>query len=144
MSTLTMQENCNKTILKNTVFLYARTLILLVLGLYTSRVTMQALGVENYGFINVVSGFVAMFPLISGALTGACQRFITFESGKPNGNVRQIFSSIFYIHIVLAVIIVFLAETVGLYFVNSMLNLPPDKMDEVQWVFQCSVKILKL
>lgn len=139
VSTLIMQDNSNKTILKNTVFLYARTLILLVLGLYTSRVTMQALGVENYGIINVVSGFVAMFSLISGALTGACQRFITFELGKPNGNVRQIFSSTFFIHIVLAVIIVFLAETVGLYFVNSKLNLPPDKMDEVQWVFQCSV-----
>lgn len=139
MNTMTMQENSNKTILKNTVFLYARTLILLVLGLYTSRVTMQALGVENYGIINVVSGFVAMFSLISGALTGACQRFITFELGKPDGKVRQIFSSTFYIHVILAVIIVFLAETVGLYFVNSKLNLPPDKMDEVQWVFQCSV-----
>lgn len=134
-----MHESSNKTILKNTLFLYVRTLILLVLGLYTSRVTMQALGVENYGIINVVSGFVSMFSLISGALTGACQRFITFELGKPNGNVRQIFSSTFYIHIILAVVIVFLAETVGLYFVNSKLNLPHDKMDEVQWVFQCSV-----
>lgn len=100
---------------------------------------MQALGVENYGIINVVSGFVAMFSLISGALTGACQRFITFELGKPNGNVRQVFSSSFYIHIALAAIIVVLAETVGLYFVNNKLNLPTDKMDEVQWVFQCSV-----
>lgn len=134
-----MAEGSNKTILKNTVFLYARTFVLLVLGLYTSRVTMQALGVENYGIINVVSGFVAMFSLVSGALTGACQRFITFELGKPNGNVRQIFSSTFYIHIVLALFIVILAETIGLYFVNDKLNLPVDKMDEVQWVFQCSV-----
>lgn len=134
-----MQETNNKTILKNTVFLYARTLILLVLGLYTSRVTMQALGVENYGIINVVSGFVSMFALISGALTGACQRFITFELGKKDGNVRQIFSSTFYIHIALAFVVVLLAETVGLYFVNGKLNLPAEKMGEVQWVFQCSV-----
>lgn len=97
-----MAESSNKTILKNTVFLYGRTLILLILGLYTSRVTMQALGVENYGIINVVSGFVSMFALISGALTGACQRFITFELGKKNGNVRQVFSSTFYIHTALA------------------------------------------
>lgn len=129
----------NKQLLKNTAFLYFRTLILLVLGLYTSRITMQALGVENYGIINVVSGFVSMFALISGALTGACQRFITFELGKKNGNVRQIFSSSFYIHAVLALCIVVIAETVGLYFVNSKLNLPADKMGEVQWVFQCSV-----
>lgn len=134
-----MEESSNKTILKNTVFLYVRTLVLLVLGLYTSRVTMQALGVENYGIINVVSGFVAMFSLINGALSGTCQRFITFELGKPNGNVRQIFSSTFYIHIVLAAIILILAETIGLYFVNYKLNLPLDKMGEVQWVFQCSV-----
>lgn len=134
-----MPQNSNKTLLKNTIFLYARTLILLVLGLYTSRITMQALGVENYGIINVVSGFVSMFVLISGALTGASQRFITFELGKRDGNVRQIFSSAFFIQIALALIIVILAETVGLYFVNSKLNLPEEKMYEVQWVFQCSI-----
>ena len=134
-----MVESSNKTILKNTVFLYARMLILLILGLYTSRVTMQALGVENYGIINVVSGFVSMFALVSGALTGACQRFITFELGKKDGNVRQVFSSTFYIHIALAVIVVILAETIGLYFVNCKLNLPAGKMIDVQWVFHCSV-----
>lgn len=134
-----MAESSNKTILKNTLFLYARTLILLILGLYTSRVTMQALGVENYGIINVVSGFVSMFALISGALTGACQRFITFELGKKNGNVRQVFSSTFYIHVALAIIVVVLAETIGLYFVNFKLNLPQDKMVDAQWVFHCSV-----
>lgn len=134
-----MTESNNKTILKNTIFLYIRTLFLLVLGLYTSRVTMQALGIENYGIINVVGGFVSMFALISGSLTSACQRYLTFELGKPNGNVQQVFSSTFYIHIILAIVVVILAETAGLYFVNSKLNLPSDKMYEVQWVFQCSV-----
>ena len=129
----------NKTIFKNTVLLYARTIFLLVLGVFTSRVTMQALGVENYGIINVVGGFVSMFALISGALTGACQRFITYELGKPGGDVRQVFSSTFFIHLFLAVLITILAETFGLYFVNSKLNLPPEKMVEVQWVFHCSV-----
>lgn len=100
---------------------------------------MQALGVENYGIINVVGGFVSMFALISGSLTSACQRYLTYELGNPNGNVQQVFCSSFYIHVVLAIIIVLLAETVGLFFVNSKLNLPPEKMPEVQWVFQCSV-----
>lgn len=134
-----MSNNNNKIILKNTIFLYLRTFILLILGLYTSRVTMQALGVENYGIINVVSGFVSMFALVSGALTGACQRFITFELGKKNGNVTQIFSSTLYIQLGLATLIVILAETIGLYFINYKLNLPDGKMDEAQWVFQCSV-----
>lgn len=109
------------------------------MGLYTSRITMLALGVDNYGIINVVGGFVSMFAIISGSLTSACQRFITFELGKENGNVQQIFSTTFYIHIILALVICVLAETVGLYFVNNKLNLPAEKMPEVQWVFQCSV-----
>ena len=134
-----MLETNNKTIFKNTVFLYLRTVLLIVLGLYTSRITMQALGVENYGIINVVGGFVSMFALISGSLTSACQRFITFELGRENGSVRLVFSTTFYIHLILAAIICILAETVGLYFVNHKLNLPAEKMPEVQWVFQCSV-----
>ena len=134
-----MPDKHNITILKNTVFLYLRTFFLLVLGLFTSRITMQALGVENYGIINVVGGFVSMFALISGSLTAECQRFITFELGKENGNVQSVFSATFFIHIILAVVVLILAETAGLYFVNSKLNLPSNKMMEVQWVFQCSV-----
>ena len=100
-----MLETNNKTIFKNTIFLYLRTAFLIVLGLYTSRITMQALGVENYGIINVVGGFVSMFALISGSLTSACQRFITFELGRENGSVRLVFSTTFYIHLILAAII---------------------------------------
>lgn len=134
-----MSVGTNKTILKNTFLLYIRTFILLILGLYTSRITMQALGVENYGVINVVGGFVSMFSLLSGALTGACQRFLTYELGKENGNVRQVFSTTFYIHVILAILVLILAETLGLYFVNNKLNFPQDKMVEVHWLFQCSV-----
>lgn len=134
-----MQDSNNKKLLTNTVFLYARTLLLLGLGLFTSRITMQALGVENYGIINVVGGFVSMFALLSGSLTGACQRFITFELGKADGNVRQIFSASFYIHLFLALLVGIIAETGGLYFLLEELNLPVEKMEEAQWVFHCSV-----
>lgn len=91
-------QSSNKKIAKNTAFLYFRTLVLLGLSLYTSRITLQVLGVENYGIINVVSGFVSMFSLLSGSLTSACQRFITFELGKEDGNVSKVFSASFYIH----------------------------------------------
>lgn len=135
-------NNCsskNKTIAINTVFLYARTLLLFALSLYTSRVTLQALGVENYGIINVVSGFVSMFSLLSGSLTSACQRFITYELGNPQGDIRKVFSSSFYIHATLAVIIVLLAESFGIYFINYKLNLPNDRIYEAHWIFQCSI-----
>lgn len=132
-------QSSNKKIAKNTAFLYFRTLVLLGLSLYTSRITLQVLGVENYGTINVVSGFVSMFSLLSGSLTSACQRFITFELGKEDRNVSKVFSASFYIHVILAIIILLLAETFGVYFVSNKLNLPPDSMYAAQWLFQCSI-----
>jgi polysaccharide biosynthesis protein domain protein len=132
----------NKRLVKNTAFLYARTLILLVLGVFTSRITLQALGVDNYGIVNVVSGFVAMFTLVSSSLTGACQRFLTFELGKADGDIRKIFCASFYIHVFLSLLIVIIAETFGLYFINHHLNLPPGRGTAVQWVFQCSIASL--
>mgnify|MGYP004602163063 FL=1 len=132
-------QSSNKKIAKNTAFLYFRTLVLLGLSLYTSRITLQVLGVENYGIINVVSGFVSMFSLLSGSLTSACQRFITFELGKEDGNVSKVFSASFYIHVILAIIILLLAETLGVYFVSNKLNLPPNSMYAAKWLFQCSI-----
>lgn len=124
---------------KNTIFLYFRTLLLLIIGIFTSRITLQALGVDNYGIVNVVSGFVAMFTIINTSLTGSCQRFITFELGSSCGNVKKVFSASVFIHFALALIIVILAETIGLYFVNQELNLPKNQMYAVQWVYQCSI-----
>ena len=132
----------NKRLVKNTAFLYARTLILLVLGVFTSRITLQALGVDNYGIVNVVSGFVAMFTLVNSSLTGACQRFLTFELGKEEGDIRKIFNASFYIHVFLSLLIIIIAETFGLYFINNHLNLPPGRGTAVQWVFQCSIASL--
>lgn len=136
---MVQKDSNNKRIAKNTIFLYGRTLLLLCLSLYTSRVALQALGVENYGIINIVSGFVSMFALLNGSLTSACQRFITFELGKDGGDVRKVFSASFFIHLVLAIIIVLIAETFGLYFVNHKLNLPAGSLGAVQWLFQCSI-----
>lgn len=128
-----------RRIAKNAILLYFRTLLLLVIGVFTSRITLQALGVDNYGIVNVVSGFVVMFSLISAGLTSSCQRFITFEMGKPDGNIREVFSSSVYIHLSLGFIILLIAETFGLYFVNHKLNLPSTQYYAIQWVFQCSV-----
>lgn len=135
-----MTYNPSKTrVVKNTAFLYARTLLLMVIGVFTSRITLQALGVDGYGTVNVVSGFVGLFALISGSLTGACQRFLTYEMGAGKHTVREVFNASLKIHIILAVILILVAETVGLYIVQYKLNIPPGDSNAVQWVYQTSV-----
>lgn len=128
-----------KRVVKNTAFLYIRTLIMLVIGVFTSRITLQALGVDDYGIINVVGGFVGMFSLISGSLTTACQRFLTYEMERADCNIRSVFSATLYIHFALSAIVLLLAETVGLYFIYNCLNLPQERYAAIFWVYQCSI-----
>lgn len=136
---MSQAKNSNKRLVKNTLFLYARTLILLIIGVFTSRITLEALGVDNYGTVNVVGGFVSMFSLISAGLTAACQRFITFELGSKSGKVNEVFNTSVHIHIGLCIVILLLAESLGLYFVSHKLDIPDAIQPYVQWVYQCSV-----
>lgn len=130
----------NKRIAKNTLLLYCRMLFLMVVNLYTSRVVLNALGVEDFGIYNVVGGIVAMFAVLSGSLSAAISRFITFELGKGNqSNLNKIFSSAVTIQLGLAVIIILLAETIGLWFLNVKMNIPEIRMEASNWVFQFSI-----
>ena len=129
----------NKRLVKNTMFLYFRTLIVMGVGLYTSRLVLQLLGVENFGIYNVVGGFVSMFSLLSGSLTVASQRFLAFELGKENSNIQKVFSSTVTIHIGLAIVLFLLLEILGLWFLNYKINIPTDRMNAANWVFHCSV-----
>ena len=130
----------NKRIAKNTVLLYIRTLIILVIALYTSRVVLQALGVDDYGTYNVVGGFVAMFSLLSGSLSNAISRYITFELGKDDKKrLMEVFSTSVTVQIILAVIVIVLAEIVGVWFLNVKMNIPDGRMVAANWVFQCSL-----
>lgn len=129
----------NARIAKNTLFLYLRSLFVMGVSIFTSRIILDALGVEDYGIYNVVGGFVAMFSVLSGTLTAASQRYIAYELGKKEANVRNIFSTTVTIHCILAVVILILLETVGLWFVNSKMNIAPDRIAAANWVFQCSV-----
>lgn len=109
------QSENTKRIAKNTLMLYGRMLIGMLVSLYTSRVVLQALGVEDYGIYNVVGGFVGMFSLISGALSHSAGRFLTFELGRGDLDaLKRVFSTSLLIHIALAIIVLILAETVGL------------------------------
>lgn len=124
----------------NTVMLYIRMLFLLLVALYTSRVVLHVLGEDDYGIYNVVGGIIMMFGFLNNAMISATQRFITFEQGT-NNLMRQkvVFSTAVRIHILLAFIILFFAETFGLWFLNSKMNISPTRLFAANWVFQFSV-----
>ena len=133
-------QSDNKRLAKNTLLLYGRTFIMMLIGFYTSRVILNALGIENYGINNVVGGFVAMFSIVSGTLTATTQRYITVEIGKEeDGDPKRIFGVAMGIHVFLSLVLFLLFETVGLYFLNHGLNIPPKSLYAANWVFQFAV-----
>ena len=129
-----------RRLVKNTAVLYLRTLITMVISLFTSRVILQTLGVEDYGIYTVVGGFVSMFAIISSTLTGTTQRYLTYEIGKKgNSDPQRVFGISMNIHILLSVVIVLLLETVGLWFLNNKLNINPERLTAANWVYQFSI-----
>ena len=130
----------NKRIAKNTMLLYFRMILTMLVTLYTSRVVLQTLGVEDFGIYNVVGGVVVMFSFLNSAMSSATQRFLSFELGK--NNIKQfgkVFSMSINIHALIALIIFILAETVGLWFVNTELVIPADRLVAANWVYQSSI-----
>lgn len=129
----------NRRIAKNTIFLYLRSIVVLLISLYTSRVVLETLGVDDYGIYNVVGGVVTMFSCISGALSGAISRFITFELGRGDKHrLNTVFSTSVLIQIILAGILVSIVLTGGGWFLNAKMNIPVERMDAANWVLTCS------
>lgn len=130
----------NKRIAKNTLALYIRTFITLSIGLFTSRVVLNALGVNDYGIYNVVGGIVAMFSIVTSSLSQAISRYLTFELGKDlKDRLHKIFCTSVNIQILMSVIIVLLAEVIGVWFLNYKMNIPSDRMYAANWVMQFSI-----
>lgn len=130
----------NKRIAKNTLLLYVRMLFTMAISLFTSRVILNTLGVEDYGIYNVVGGVVAMFGFINGSMSSATQRYITFALGKEDKNrLQKVFSTTLQIHTLIAGIIVLLGETIGLWFLYNIIQIPADRMDAAFWILQCSI-----
>lgn len=130
----------NKRIAKNTIMLYIRMFISMVVGLYTSRVVLATLGVEDYGIYGVVGGVVAMMGFLNASMSGATSRFLTFELGKGDKDrLAKTFSSALIVHIAIAIIVFILAETVGLWFLCNKLNIPEGRMEAAHWVYQFSI-----
>lgn len=134
------QISNNKRIAKNTIVLYIRTILVLLITLYTSRVILNMLGVHDYGLYNVVGGVVTMFSVISGSISASISRFITFELGVGDfQKLRKIFSSSLTLLIFVALIVLILGEIVGVWFINNYLSIPPGRLGAAQWVFQFSL-----
>ncbi len=130
----------NKRIAKNTFFLYVRMILTIIVNLYAVRVIWQILGVDDYGIYNVVGGIIMMFAFINTAMVSSSQRFISYELGTGDmSRLSKVFSLSMTVHIYISVLILVLAETLGLWFLNARLNIPPDRLIAANWVYQCSV-----
>lgn len=128
--------NVNR-IAKNTLLLYVRTFLIMIVTLYTSRVVLKVLGVEDYGTYNVVAGAVAFFSFLNSAMSMATQRFLNVEMVTGNGErLQRTFGMAMNIHLIIGLIVVILSESIGLWLVNRVLNIPSDRLFAANWVFQ--------
>lgn len=135
-----MPNDNNKRIVKNTMMLYFRMLLTMGVSLFTVRVVLDTLGVVDYGLYNVVGGIVVMLSFLSGTMASASQRFFAFELGRNNlVQLKKTFSMTMTIYGIIAVVILVLAETVGLWFLNTQMTIPPERMEAASWVYQFSV-----
>ena len=131
----------NKRIAINTFIIYVRMVAVTVIGLFTTRYILQALGVSDYGLYNVVAGLIAMLNIISTAMHTTTRRYINVEMGKTNGNLNKIFNISLLLHIGFGLFVFFLAETIGLYYIYHYLNVEPGKLSDALFVFQISTVI---
>lgn len=130
----------NKRIAKNTMYLYIRMLLTMAIGLYASRVVLQVLGESDYGLYNVVGGVLTMFTMVSSALQVGTQRFLSFAIGEGDeSKLKQTFSIALFFHIIIALIVLLLAESIGLWFLNNYLNIPHGRENAAHWIYQFTI-----
>lgn len=130
----------NKRIARNTLLLYVRMLLMMAVNLYTSRVILNTLGVVDFGINNVVGGVIAMLGFLTGSLGAASSRYITYDLGKGDMAVmKNTFGNILTIHFILAAIVLVIGETLGLWFMSTQLQIPPERETAAMWVYQFSI-----
>ena len=135
----------NKRIAKNTIFLYSRMIIVLLVSLYTTRVVLNVLGVEDYGIYNVVAGFVSMFTFLSNSMNNTIQRYYNYERGAGSvSSLNEVFITAIQIQLVLAIVTCILLESVGTWYINNKMVIPESRLSEAKCVFQFSVFALML
>lgn len=130
----------NKRIAKNTLILYVRMLFTVGISFYSTRLILANLGVENYGIYNVIGGFVSMFYMVTSTMTQAVSRFLTFDLGRGDiVKLQKTFSTSVNILLLMSLLVVLLAETVGLWFINCKLNIADERMMAANWIYQFSI-----
>ena len=134
-----MQDN-SRRIAKNTMYLYIRMFVMMLISLFTSRIILNTLGVRDYGIQNIVGGLVSMFSLLTGSISSAINRYLTFEIGKGDKQkLNIVFSTSINILALISVIVFLLLETLGVWFLNSNLNIPPERLFAANCVLQCAI-----
>lgn len=134
-----------KKIAKNTIYMYIRMIIIMGVSFYTSRVVLDKLGVEDYGLYNAVAGVVGMLTFLNNTLAKGTSRFLTFELGNNNlDRLKATFSTAFFTHLMLVVLLLIVLETVGLWFLNNKLVIPEERISATQWVYQISLLTMSL
>lgn len=129
-----------KRVVKNTLVLYMRMMVVMLVGLYTGRVFLQALGVNDYGLQNVAGAVISMFTFLNGSLATASSRFLTVEMGQGTpGSLKRVFSTVLTVHFILACVFVVLLETAGVMVLETKLNIEPSRIFAVKWIYHCSV-----
>lgn len=127
----------NKRIAKNTLFLYLRMFVMMLTALFTSRIVLDVLGASDYGLNNIIGGVVVLFSFLNSALLSATQRFLNFQLGRQDyKQTNVVFCMSMNTYILLSIVVVVLGETIGLWFVNTQLNIPSERMYAAQWVYQ--------
>lgn len=135
----------NARLAKNTILLYLRMALMMCINLYTSRIVLQALGVEDFGIYNVVGGVIFMFSFITDSMTASTQRFLTFELGSGNKQrLHEVFITSIHIHLLIVLCVIILGETFGLWFLMEKMVIPPERMTAAHWVYQFSIFIAVL
>ena len=134
------QEGSNRAIAKNTMFLYFRTFVMMLIGIFTSRIVLEAIGVSDFGLYGAIGSMVAMFTIINGVLAAGTSRFLTFELGRNDRvQLKKVFSASFAMHCIMALILLVLFETVGLWIVNCKLSIPAGREFAANVVYQLSI-----
>lgn len=130
-------DSNSKRIAKNTLFLYLRMGLLMFISLFTSRVLLDKLGVEDFGVYNVIGGMAAMFTFFSSSLANATQRFLNIELGQNNiAKAKQIFQQHFTLYLVIIIAVIIIAEPIGIWLIYNKLVIPADRLIAAVWVFQ--------
>lgn len=137
-----MTNSNNKRIAKNSLFLYLRMFLSMAITIYTSRIILKSLGVEDYGIYNIVGGIITMFSSIYASLSTAISRFITFALGENDQDkLKKIFVTAINIQILFSLIALILAESIGMWFMHAYMNIPIGKIGVAEWVLHFSVMI---